>query len=346
MKRRQKFVTLILTMVILLSLSSNLVNAAETKFSDVQDSAWYIESMYKLIETEAIDGFPDGTFKPQDNVAIDQFIKMVVIATGNKIEAGTEYWAQPYIDFAIENKLIESGEYSNYNRPITRGEMARILVRALKDEKYPENYVMYQTMIKDFGTTSDVFRDFILKAYIIGLMNGYPDKTFKYKNRASRAEAVTMVHRLIDQSERSTPEEPEQTDANGFIVPDLRIVYDDIMGSPIYYNVVLANYEKYLGKNYKVKVDCINYPELNVQEMNWGKQWDTIKINKYRTVDSSEKRQGGIHTQYYIWYLDRNRTKFKYHVGMVIKYKVSLDNGKIVKDYYIDGVIQDKEFMY
>lgn len=248
MKRNQKVVALILIAVIIVSISSISVYATETKFSDVPNNAWYIESMYKLIETGAIVGFPDGTFKPQDNVAVDQFIKMVVIANGNMVEAGKDYWAQPYIDYAIENGLVLDGEYTDYRRPIARGEMARILVRALKDVVYMNDMSAYAKMIGDYEKTDKDFKEYILKAYVTGLMNGYADKTFKFANNATRAEAATMIHRLIDVNERVQVKDPANSSGEYTNYMDPQDVLRKVMELEM-----LGNFEeayKYLDKGF------------------------------------------------------------------------------------------------
>ena len=142
---------------------------------------------------------------------------------------------------------------------------------------------------------------------------------------------------------RKIPVLPTQTGNESFIVPDLRIVYYYDLGYPYYYTIDLANLDMYMGKGYKVKVECINYPELNKREMNWGKDWQTTK-SMYRVID--EENTSDIHRQYYRWYLDRNETEFKYHIGMTLQYKILLDNGKEIRSYYINGVVQDRELMY
>lgn len=198
----------VITISILISLSVP-VHADTTRFRDVKTSDWFYEYVEKLTAIGIIDGFADNTFRPHDNVAVDQFIKMTVIATGNKIDQGKDYWAKPYIDFAIGSGLVVQGEFGDYCRPITRGEMARILVRALKDVAFLKDLSKYESMIKDYNSISEEFREYILKACISGLMTGYPDGNFKYNSLATRAEAVTMIQRLIDPTIRAAAKDPE-----------------------------------------------------------------------------------------------------------------------------------------
>ncbi len=201
----KKYVRILLTtLLISLLLANTAFAAAAKKFTDVPDNAWYGNTVYTLVESGIIDGFPDGTFKSQNTVAIDQFIKMAVIAAGNKVVPQEGYWAQAYIDLAASKGLIQSGEFADYKRPITRGEMARILVRALKETS--KDISSYTKLIKDYDKTAAGYKEYILKATAYGLMQGYPDGTFKYQNNATRAEAATMIHRLIDEDIRIDPD--------------------------------------------------------------------------------------------------------------------------------------------
>ena len=202
----KKYVSILLTtLLISLLLANTAFAAAAKKFTDVPDNAWYGNTVYTLVESGIIDGFPDGTFKSQNTVAVDQFIKMAVVAAGNKVVPQEGYWAQAYIDLATSKGLIQSGEFQDYKRPITRGEMARILVRALK-ETSKDDISSYTKLIKDYDKTAAGYKEYILKATAYGLMQGYPDGTFKYENNATRAEAATMIHRLIDESVRINPD--------------------------------------------------------------------------------------------------------------------------------------------
>jgi hypothetical protein len=142
----------------------------------------------------------------------DEFIKVVVLVTGNKVEKGPGYWAQPYIDRARVMGLIAGGELEekDYKRPITRGEIARIVVRAMEGEAYPKDINLYKKAIKDYEDIAIAKRDYVVKAYVKGIMTGYPDGTFGYEKKATRAEASAMVVRLIDKSQRRIPAKPSE----------------------------------------------------------------------------------------------------------------------------------------
>jgi hypothetical protein len=77
------------------------------KFSDVPENAEYAQAVYNLVSKGIITGFSDGTFRPNDKIQRDQFLKMVITAMGIEIEPTKQpYWAANYIRFAQWNNLI------------------------------------------------------------------------------------------------------------------------------------------------------------------------------------------------------------------------------------------------
>ncbi len=182
----------------------DLIKYAVEKFSDIKSTDWFVENVSKLLGMGVINGYPDGTFKPDGNINADEFIKMIVTLKGFKLDNGTSYWADPFISKAKELGLVQDGEFSTYERPVTRQEMARIIVRAL-NETYPANYQAYKNNLKDFNSIPSNYADFILKAYSKGIITGYEDGTFKGSNNATRAEAATIIVRMADETKRVVP---------------------------------------------------------------------------------------------------------------------------------------------
>ncbi|WP_459195657.1 S-layer homology domain-containing protein [Wukongibacter baidiensis] len=184
-----------------------LVEYTTDKFSDIEQSDWFVQTVAKLVGKGIINGYPDGTFRPQDSINVDAFIKMTVVALKYEVKNGEGYWAQTYIDKAKEIGIVKNGEFSDFTREINRGEIARIIVRAM-NENYSDDIEEYIGLIGDYNSIPDGFKDYVLKAYVKGIITGYPDTTFKAENKATRAEASTMLIRMLDEGERKIPEKP------------------------------------------------------------------------------------------------------------------------------------------
>ncbi len=216
---RLKRLALILLVGVLFFININ--GAYSAGFTDVKQTDWFAENVLALVERGVINGFPvSGSslfeFRPQDDVKVDAFIKMTVTALGfTDIKNGISYWAEPFIAKAKELFLVFDGEFARYDRPVTRAEMARIIVRALKAD-YPENLEEYTSLIGDFSGIDDAYKSFIVKAYCAGILTGYTDTTFRGNNTAARSEAATIIMRLVDPSKRVVPVLPgSDTDMSG-----------------------------------------------------------------------------------------------------------------------------------
>ncbi|HHW32106.1 MAG TPA: S-layer homology domain-containing protein [Clostridiaceae bacterium] len=184
--------------------SSETLDAGDF-FPDVTQDKWFYTNVKTLVDKGIINGYPDGTFKPYEPVYADAFIKMVVMAMGNRVrENNSGYWADPYIEKAKTLALIFDGEFDTFQRPITREEMAMIIVRA-SSEGFLDNFRDYKKLILDIDYSNMYLTDYILKAYSTGILTGLPDGTFKPKNNAQRAEAAAIIHRMIDPIQRKIP---------------------------------------------------------------------------------------------------------------------------------------------
>lgn len=193
-----KVKTLIAAVILLLVLGCRTVLAGSISYTDVKDE-WFSTDVLSLSSLGVINGYPDGTFKPNGNVQVDEFIKMAVIACGYNQENGTRYWGSTYIEKAKEIGLVRDRDFDKYTRPIVRAEIARIAARAVKEGKTAAlNEAGFKSSVKDYGQFPTSMKDFIIKAYSFGIIRGYPDGEFKWDKKASRAEAAAMVVRLLD----------------------------------------------------------------------------------------------------------------------------------------------------
>lgn len=212
--RRIKHIILYTTLAIFF-FTLNPVNSVEaSKFNDLQGDEWYYYAVDYLSQLEILSGNPDGSFRASDKVGVDQFVKMLLVSLGyTDIEKGENYWADNYIDQSMEIGLILENEFTNYKRPMTRGEMSKLINRALGEkEDIPSLYKdQYKHYIKDFDKIAESDKEAILNVYSLGIISGYPDRSFGADNTLSRGEASIIIYRVLLPSERikiviNTPE--------------------------------------------------------------------------------------------------------------------------------------------
>jgi hypothetical protein len=138
---------------------------------------------------------------------------MVVCSLGYNFEVGKDYWAMPYINKAKELKLIDGTEFNTYRRAITREEASKVIVNALATkEQLPseEQINKYITKVPDYAKIGVNYKKVALYAYATGLITGNESGAFNPKNNLSRAEAATIIMRLLDASLRKPIDIDEQ----------------------------------------------------------------------------------------------------------------------------------------
>jgi hypothetical protein len=183
------------------------------KFSDV-GKHWAASSIGKLTSLGVLSGCGDGTFKPENKVSIDEFICMAVRSLGFKPESGSSYWAQPYIDIAIDLKLIDKAEFESYKKSIRREQAVRIAVKALMLYETAPNSSIYNYIrgkIKDYPSVGDNYKQYVLQAYATGIIVGNTQGYFNSGNSLSRAEAATIFIKNLDAGLRS-PMKPDESE--------------------------------------------------------------------------------------------------------------------------------------
>ncbi len=208
----------VLTCLIMLSFFTPIYGARST---DVNTSDWFYDAVEHLSEDDRgiIVGYPDGTFRPQTKLARDQFITMVVRALGEEPGNSEGYWAQNYIDKAMELGILKTEDFDSYLGPvnfkqvITREEMCMIIIRAverLEGEQTFTDLTQVLQVVTDSEDFSFKYNKDIMKTYKLGIITGYPDHTFKPQGVLTRAEASTVLVRLIDPDTRPTFDYEEQ----------------------------------------------------------------------------------------------------------------------------------------
>lgn len=110
------------------------VGTATDCFSDVHDE-WFAKYVCYARNHQIVRGYPDGEFKPDNNVTFAEALKMSLEGFSLPIDEGSgndRY--QPYLDFVHDNTI-----FSKYaidpRRTITRGEMAHLVHQLLLEKQ-------------------------------------------------------------------------------------------------------------------------------------------------------------------------------------------------------------------
>ena len=118
--------------------SANL--STTNSFSDVSEGMWFNTAISTLEKMEILNGYQDGTFRPNEKITRAELVK--IVASFEDVEATSEnpftdtnnHWAKAYIDLATENGWINGYEDNTFkpDQPITRAETMAVVNRVLQ----------------------------------------------------------------------------------------------------------------------------------------------------------------------------------------------------------------------
>ncbi|MCI8405178.1 MAG: hypothetical protein HFE49_09800 [Clostridia bacterium] len=176
-----------------------------SKFRDCRGH-WAEQIIIESTDKKYLDGYDDGTFKPDNPVSAAEFAKIYNAWKGNFYQLTSGYWATPYIRILLDNGMFENGDYSDYGEKMTREKVAKAIVNSLKGEYFPSNLQKYYEIIPDCDSIDDEYRDYAVKTYISGIISGYEDGSFKPDDYVTRAEILSIIDRAIHTEKRVIPE--------------------------------------------------------------------------------------------------------------------------------------------
>lgn len=163
-----------------LAVSATGVAAFAADYPDVPNTANYYQAVNELSALNVINGYDDGTFKPEENVTRAQIAKMVVTALGNTVSnaadaaAGKDtqftdvpgsHWAAGYISVATTSaaqNFINGYSATTFGPEdnVTYAQAVKMLVAALgystlaeRDGGWPSGYLKYGISL---GLTSGI----------------------------------------------------------------------------------------------------------------------------------------------------------------------------------------------
>ena len=210
--KRKALTAAILALAVILSLcvipaaaagSMNNFSAVRSyadNFKDVSSSAWYYSNVKSAYEYNLITGTSKTEFAPDSYLTVAQAITMadrlhIIYYTGsNTLVNGDTHWYDTYVDYAVKNSIIKSGDFSNYDALATRAQVAYIFSRALPSNEL--GVINSVDTIPDVPQSHKYFNN-ILSLYRAGVLTGNDTSgTFYPDNNIKRSEAAAIMTRL------------------------------------------------------------------------------------------------------------------------------------------------------
>ncbi len=174
-----------------------------------EDQPWYAETIQKAGEYGLMGGYPDGSFGVGDPITRAEFVTVLgrMFAWDSMTpdaptfsDCPADRWYYAAVETAAAHRAAETGEAFRPGEPITRAEMAAMLVRALG----------YGDLAADRSAAGLPFADveghplggYIAMAYHFGMTNGVPGPggqlMFLPNASAPREQAAAMVVRVYE----------------------------------------------------------------------------------------------------------------------------------------------------
>ncbi len=164
----------------------------------------------KLIDLGVVAGFPDGTFKPDQEVTRAQFAKLVAVAFGLTTtgyttstfnDVASDHWALGFIEAVAAKGWVKGypdGGFKPENN-ITREEMATLVIRVLGREEESSKYTEAFVKANDCAQVSEWAFGPVTLAYHVDVqvLTYHSGRTIDPQTPASRAETAYAVYHAM-----------------------------------------------------------------------------------------------------------------------------------------------------
>lgn len=202
--------------LILMVLFASLGTLQGFAFPDVSSDYWAAPEIEILSEKGVIVGYPDGTFKPDDNVTRAEFAAMAIRALGQEhtkvaqpvhfSDIDESYWAYEDIQKALYFDLITNEKENDIFRPedsVSRAESLSVAVNALTTETISSAKAK-EVLSQKYSDTNTIPEWFLIpagKAEILGMIVNAPSvKGLNAERPATRAEVASILYRMMEQA--------------------------------------------------------------------------------------------------------------------------------------------------
>lgn len=217
-----------------------IMPAMAFQFPDVAVNHWAASQINILSDEGVIVGYPDGTFKPDDNVTRAEFASMAIKALGQEhtkvaqpvefTDITRDYWAYDAIQKALYFDLISSSKEGSLFRPddnVSREEATTVAVNALTTEQISSAKAL-EVLSKRYADVNSIPKEFLIpagKAEILNMIVVAPGKNqplLEATRPATRAEVAAILYNMREQAKLNPnaklAEAMRKKTGNGFVI--------------------------------------------------------------------------------------------------------------------------------
>lgn len=173
------------------------------KFNDISQDYWAYSQIQSFVEKGYIDGYGDGTFRPQNPIKRNEFVKIFNKVFGLTKKSGIVFddtkdnWAKDEIDIAVTNGVAQgvSSTLFEPDRYVTRQEAAKMLSNYMKLDDTNHDKIK---KFSDYNQIAEWAKDALEGNVEKGYIQGTDGEILAPKDNMTRAEVVTLLSRVTN----------------------------------------------------------------------------------------------------------------------------------------------------
>ncbi|MBR0365394.1 MAG: S-layer homology domain-containing protein [Clostridia bacterium] len=199
------------------------VSALAISFSDVdpEQYSWCASQIDQMSEEGYINGYEDGTFRPDNEVTRLEGIALFARAMGSSEEINAQIlsfahakydsmikacsvpWGSDELAYMLYKGAFQQSDLDTYvmgtakNKPLTRGEAAVIMTKAMGGEDEAKSIAQVQLTYRDSRTIPTNILQYVQYVTDHGIMNG-SDGKFNPNDNITRAQMTVMLARAVE----------------------------------------------------------------------------------------------------------------------------------------------------
>jgi hypothetical protein len=164
---------------------THTAKAAPVGFPDVTED-WQMTAVSSAVATGYVDGYPDGTFRPDASVSRAEFMSMLVKALKlPPLMSDRSTWYAPYFAVLKQNFVFRDDFPADaVDKPMSRQEMINLAYRAIHPELQKESVLMGN-------------KELVYNAVKAGIIQGLSKGDLALDGLTTRAQAVVVIDRLL-----------------------------------------------------------------------------------------------------------------------------------------------------
>ncbi len=186
------------------------------EFSDMEGASWAEEAVYSLCKRGILDGYDDGTFRPNEKITREEFATLIVRYLGLNTNEECDFddvlktdWFYGYIAAAKSKGIISGISDTQFGtgKTITRQDASVMLYNIGMLEADAEA----EPEFSDIAEIADYAVNAISALSFAGVIDGNPDGTFSPTGSLTRAQAAKLIYAYDNAKSSNTVEDTESS---------------------------------------------------------------------------------------------------------------------------------------